>query len=905
MRLLYAHFKNLIGVYRSSGRKEITIDFTKCKHNIIYIIGPNGSGKSTIFEALTPLPDSLDMYIPKEPGEKILKYVDGNDIYTIHIKYPITPSGRGVTKAFLSKTNSFNNETIELNPNGNVTSFRSKLYEKFNLDPNFVSLSQLSTDNKGIVDKTPSERKKFVSSVLNSVEIYNNIHKALSKRASNFRSIINSITAKIDTIGDEEKLRIELNSIQDRIDKLSKRKDSVTMMIADNQAIIKVADPDGSIQALFNHLIDQHNDLLKEIDAIRILNKEEETLSSSELSSRLKQIDDKIRDMEFSLDQKKSMLNTLFASREEESRMIQIKKQRLDSLTTDFDYTFLKKKEKELKTNIANYEDIIYNKIGIQNIKLTSNEYITGLNVLIDIKNMIDRMREQESLFIIEKSIEEVQKDEDHLMIGVLEDVQHEKSVYEGYLAENREQIKYNEGLLARLEVLKNRPKECTIQNCSFIVEALDAEAKKPQETLEQLRREVEYNQRDIDRMDSLIDQYTRIIRVSNEIRIILRNISNNHSIIQKLPIANLFIDTNTFLDHLKRGSNFNQINELYQHLHYANIFELYSKDKETYQELQSQLKIYENKNILIEELNHDLDTLTSKLSTIVNDIDSLNADIVKYSKDLDALQTLRKKIDDRLNLSIKLDGLRASMTEVKSKINVVSENMKSIEQAIRNINHLNQEYEAIKNEMEPLKKEESKISHSILQIKDYREELEIYNTKYQKIEMVRKYSSPNSGIQTVFIEMYMGKTLSIANRLLSLLFDGRMQLLDYIINDNEFRIPCKSANSDIINDDIKSCSSAEKAMISMIISFSLLRQSSTKYDILKMDETDSTLDTTNRNQFPLFINTMMELMEVEQCIMISHSSEVSLENIDIIWLSNDNYESNCIPPNGNIIFRY
>ena len=92
--------------------------------------------------------------------------------------------------------------------------------------------------------------------------------------------------------------------------------------------------------------------------------------------------------------------------------------------------------------------------------------------------------------------------------------------------------------------------------------------------------------------------------------------------------------------------------------------------------------------------------------------------------------------------------------------------------------------------------------------------------------------------------------------------------------------------------------------MISMIISFALLRQSSTKYDILKMDETDSTLDTANRNQFPTFINSMMEMMEVEQCIMISHSSEVSLENIDIIWLSNDNYESNSIPPTGNIIFQ-
>ena len=47
----------------------------------------------------------------------------------------------------------------------------------FNLDPNFVSLSQLSSEDMGIVSKKPSERKKFVASIVESIEVYNDIYR--------------------------------------------------------------------------------------------------------------------------------------------------------------------------------------------------------------------------------------------------------------------------------------------------------------------------------------------------------------------------------------------------------------------------------------------------------------------------------------------------------------------------------------------------------------------------------------------------------------------------------------------------------------------------------------------------------------------------------------------------------
>ena len=151
MRLKSATFKNLKPIYRSSGKKEIYIDFSKCLHKITLIIGPNGSGKSTIINALQPLPDVSTLYIDGEEGEKILEYYCDDIIYVLRIVYPVNGyKKRTQTKAFIKKIMSDGTE-FELNPNGNIGSYKDALYSEFKLDANFVSLSKLSMEYRGIV----------------------------------------------------------------------------------------------------------------------------------------------------------------------------------------------------------------------------------------------------------------------------------------------------------------------------------------------------------------------------------------------------------------------------------------------------------------------------------------------------------------------------------------------------------------------------------------------------------------------------------------------------------------------------------------------------------------------------------------------------------------------------------
>ena len=144
---------------------------------------------------------------------------------------------------------------------------------------------------------------------------------------------------------------------------------------------------------------------------------------------------------------------------------------------------------------------------------------------------------------------------------------------------------------------------------------------------------------------------------------------------------------------------------------------------------------------------------------------------------------------------------------------------------------------------------------------KEYTEELAEYKANYEVIEKLKHYSSPTTGIQLVFMDLYMSKVISMANELLALLFDGNFVLQQFVINESEFRIPC--CGNRIMNDDISSMSTAQICMISMILSFAFLFHSSTKYNILKLDEIDGALDTNNRLGFvnsknPLSVETVM-----------------------------------------------
>lgn len=897
MKILTARFKNLIGVMRASGKSEIFIDFKKCTHKITLIVGENGSGKTTILEALTPIPDSASMYIDHVEGSKEIEYLDNGIVYRIRIIYPINTSReRAQTKAFLSQV-SYDGECIELNPNGNIGSYKNILYDIFNLDPNFISLSKLSLEDKGLVHKTPSERKKYVSALLETTEVYNNIYKALTKRSSVFKSMINSITSKIDIIGNKEQLETNLNSISKRLELLMGEKEKLLKSLSDNEATIRVTDPDGFIQNRYNKLVIELKSVKNDINHNKLLLSKCEYDNEEDTVLEYKNTSNDIIQYEKQIEVIKSELSNLLITREEEYKSYQLKQNRMMSITSELNFDDLKNTISTLKTNISNYENI-FNDIGIENFNITKDEYVLGLNVLKELKERVDTLRSFISLPYLETAVNYISNDID---ANNLFDINQIK-LTNAYSDRNNivQDLQYYKNLNDKLVILENRPSNCKISSCYFIKDALEAKDKNPKDNINRLELELNKLDDNINNLEEEKEKIQDIIQVIHNIKIIIRNINSSSSILAKLPNGYIFSNKDIFLDKLLKGSTFNEINDIYTNIRHANIFELYRNDKDSLIKLESEYKLLESKNAMIDELYKEIDELSNKINDIANNIDNKNLLISNYTNKLNELYIKKNTLNEYINIFSTLNELQLKEFEIESRLNNISNNIKSIEICINNINSINSSISNIQSEINPLNKQKDEIKYSLNKLNEYYEELNVYNQKYERIEIIRKYSSPSKGIQTVFMEMYMGKTLSIANELLSYVFDGRLTLLDYIINENEFRIPCKSNTSNIINDDITSCSSAEKSMIGMITNFALLKQSSTKYNILRLDEVDGALDQKNKSVFPVLMDLIMDILEVENCIMISHSSESDLNNTDIIYLGKDKYNID-----GNIIFTY
>ena len=168
------------------------------------------------------------------------------------------------------------------------------------------------------------------------------------------------------------------------------------------------------------------------------------------------------------------------------------------------------------------------------------------------------------------------------------------------------------------------------------------------------------------------------------------------------------------------------------------------------------------------------------------------------------------------------------------------------------------------------------------------------------KLEVIKYYTSPTTGIQLIFASIYLSKILNKANEMLSTLFGGIFLILPFVITEDEFRIPV-AVNGGLNHDDITSMSSAQIALISMIISVSMLSQVSTSMNIIVGDEIDASLDPENRRRFFDILLGLMDLIHSEQSILISHNSEYTQNECDVIWLRNREN----ITEAGNVIWSF
>lgn len=897
MRYLNMRLRNYGGILNGMGLDEIVIDFTKATHKLILIRGDNGSGKSTIYKAIHPLPDSNDCFVPGHIAEKELEILDGDNHYKILFIHGIKSNGdRDTTKGYILKNG------VELNPNGNISSFKDTIYSEFNLDSNFIALSQLSSDNRGIADKRPAERKRYVNMILDTLESYNNIYKALNKRGNIYKSMINSISSKLDSIGDLGKLKSVEKDNQVRLDSLNKERDNLITSLNLLKLQLQQIDPGNTIVDEHKRLVDCLKRTTKDLDKATMLY--EKQLSEIGLSknddlniykANIEGQRDKLTAVLQACDAK---IKRLLNDKEEQARNLQEKSSKLASYQYDSTIDQLQSSLALINSKINKCRELFSNiGIDIDTSTISKDEYIMALNCLKSIKDTVDRFRSNYDYHIIEQAItfivtpDSSPEPESYFNDAI-------EGLYRKLSSISDELTKYN--MLAQVaSKLEMRPKGCKIDGCEFIKDAILASKENPVEKIRELEEDKKMYTDNLNNMTKRRVENKNIWTCMDEIYAIIKDIKSHKSVLSKIPNGETYSNVGKMLELIRTGNIFDDIQQLYNHLDYANILEEYKSYIKSRDRIENDLAICQNRIKIIEDLSEDINRINSELDLIKNEIDKMNIELQETRDAISSRSLLLVNIDSAITLKENYDRLFNESTIINNQLEENNKKMQDIPKILSEINDIETKIQNIANLINPLMNERDKIKHQLMMAKEYSEELKDYKANYEVIEKLKHYSSPTTGIQLVFMDLYMNKVISMANKLLALLFDGNFVLQQFVINETEFRIPC--CGNRIMNDDISSMSTAQICMISMILSFAFLFHSSTKYNILKLDEIDGALDTNNRLGFVNVLNQLCDMLETEQCIIISHNDEFDTSEADIILLKHSHPET----INGNIIFKY
>lgn len=902
MKITYFRLKGYIKVLNGMGLEEIAIPFSEFKNRIVLVQGENGCAKSTIIAALSPNPDGSDSFrtdvfiddfgnrqIIEYPAEKEIHYVGvddfGNENYIKILIQSIVDDSRTrrTTKAFISK----NGE--ELNPNGNVTSFKEIRDSVLGIDPIYLDLSSISAENRGIVDMIPSERRKYMASYVGSLDTYNNIFKVISKKVTTLKSYMNTINSKLYELGDESELRLKLAQLTTSLKGYNKTRDELLKRLADAEATVRIVDPDNKMQDLYASISERLgaiNSEMKQFQAKleRVYSQLPQELQSGNIDSYIEEGEKSLKSYEKTLDDYKAKIRTLMSLNEATMESLEHDRTILTGLTSNMIQDNTLEAADKLRRDVAEYE-----------------QYITpdDMRVLdaVSLDELVD-LRETFTTFTKEiMAAEELHGWEEFSEAVIMAMDQDDEKLNSDRIREYNTTITENEIKISTIkrdievmvenlkelqEFSSTRPTECKIDTCPYIakyvklgdaksyeskINKVENELKELTATTQKLREEMEFRTK--------VDEIVR--RLDMAISMLY-----SKSALKKIPGIDCLLNIRTLKSHLLNRTRYNEIegSVVSHYIEKASIYDDLKKAKEQLKGLESDLKTFDSNKALIESLEASIynnertcDQRTLDIQEATNDVNFTTGIITNLTAKLDRLKEAKEYRDKIAELESEKDKLRQEFEAVKDKIKLVKEKMDSV-------NTIKSDIKRVEEAIAPLSDTISQISYDLTSMVQYQSEYKESADKYDKMVFIRNACSPGNGlgIQSEYIKRYMNDIIIDCNTMLGYMFGGSIRLDVPIINEKQFSIPFLGPNG-IVVPDISMGSTAQKCMIGLVFSCVAMMKSSLKYNIPRFDEIDGGLDQQNRITFINVLNQILDFMHSEQCVICSHNMEFDTQS--------------------------
>lgn len=878
MKITYLQLKNFASIYVSMRKKKIEIDFSKSKNNIILLVGENGSGKTSILSALHPFayPGNMDvrnntnLILEGEDGYKEI-WIEVDDVkYTIQHFYKSMKKQVSV-KSFIQK------DGEELNPNGNVRSFNETVKLELSLEPDYLKLLRLGSNVTNLIEMKSAERKNFTSDLLSDINVYNELYKKINEDAKLLRNLTKSVTDKIDKLNviDSELLIKEISDIEKELTNHKMHRERLQHKSGSIDGKISVIVPEG--MESFNKELESLNNDVKsntyELNRLRDRRSKYSLIMTTTIDKYLISIQDSISEIMTKIMSNDAMLIFYKNELNEICNKRDKVHNELKYISTDLEYAQLS----NLQIELVKKRDVYKTKFSKYIPNDSKDNMLVMLNILIEMNKIAHTIYEFDNQAVNEF----VRLFKDGINIDSY--IKEEMAKIDRKISKSVIDVKHAE--INNDVVVLFRPQGCTFDECPY----LDL-----------------HNRLFGTDDDTTSDGKESLIR-QKEILTILSDINRNFEYILIILRSNADIINKTNITYFKLNNIVDAISNRHD-IYNENILTEYISDIEEYEE-------YKSLDSKIKEIDYEL----SKINSNKSNIDKLTAELKDLNTQITRLEeTIRYTENEKNNNTIEVESLKNlyddaidyrdicnDIDNIANHIVQINYEISSMNDKLTELSDLLEDKETIDNDMRTLlwniEKLEKDIFDKTFILKEFEnlsKERRILNEKFEDINIIREALSSNKGIPLLFIQLYLKNSKMYVNQLLEMVYGDSFEIDDFEINSSEFNIPY--IKNGIRINDVVYASQGERSFLSLALSFALINQSIKDYNILLLDEIDSTLDTHNRSMFLSILEKQMDVIDAEQVFLITHNNMFDNYPVDVILTSDitlDNYK------NANIIY--
>ena len=874
MKITRLYLKNFAHIFSGLEKYEVELDFTKTDKKINIIIGKMGSCKTVILGHLQPFHSfgTLDVrnqdtaIIEGMDGLKVIEYVNGSDYYVITHNYIWNKNTHSV-KSYIEKNGN------ELNPNGNQSSFKSIVEIEFGIEQNFLRLLRLGQNVSNVINMKSTERKNFIASLLKDAEIYQLLYKKLSDDMKTLNSQSSILSNKLHHIGikKEDVLKEEYEDNKSEIDKISKKEETIKTKIYELQAninvILKDKDYDSYIKE-YHSYIQNINAIKKEIDNLKEkIEKYKSYPSINEISKILGGLDQKNLNNTDNINK----LSQYYKELENEiSKIYDMKKM----MTNEEQYDQLKNTYEDLLIVLEKY------KSELKFFHCEHNaSYITKT---IGDLNTINILIEELSQYNIDL-IKRIYKSDSSIINWSKKkiDILNGKKIK---IQKNMNNIRFS----AQYEPPSTMylPPFCPTKECPYYkshpFNIQKGNVKKEDSELDLLLAQ-------IDSLDAEINVYQEYPVIYSKMNTLKQLWRHSVPVLKKLNAIkndNLLIVLTNF-----------QHRKWYDYDELVKCVELCEK-RDKYYELTENVNKIKNELTSMELMKDE--TIEEKIGYLEKELDNTISEIAQLEE---SNKEIVKKIQEYNELYLELSQLSIMQEKINSLELEYAEISKLVNDMAINMDVLNENHELIKSlqlkEMEihdkltKLIQENESIKATLNDISYTKKEFEKVLEDREVLKYILDAVSSKEGIPLILVKMFINNCKDIINELVSDVFGDIIEILDFHITETEFKIPY-SVNG-VKVEDIEKASQGQQTIISIALSFALVRESMINYNIMLLDEVDGPLYAKDRNKFISILFKQMNAIHAEQVFLISHNNTFDGYPVNIIMTTDEQVDINSL----------